>query len=359
MLLHGEQYMELKKPFPATGATLTNEISVLDVADKGKGCVLILAVKTKDALGDLVCYNEYSNFIRGVSGVGTKGAVDRGAATASNEPPKRKPDVIVTEKTSADQAALYRLSGDRNPLHIDPEMSKMGGFDVPILHGLCSFGIAGKHVFQNFCKGDASAFKSIKVRFAKFVFPGETLQTEMWKSDDGKKIIFQVRVLERDVLAITNAAVELNVAGSASEKSLSSSPAAASSAGLPAVDGFKSSALFQQIAAGMKAGTEASRKQNVKKINSIFLFEITSDNKSKKQQWYIDLKNGTGSVGLGKPAASDVQISIADSDFVLLASGKLSGQKAFSAGKIKVKGQMMLATKLDAVLKDSIARAKM
>jgi multifunctional beta-oxidation protein len=107
MLLHGEQYLELKKPIPTSG-TLTNEVRVLDVLDKGKGCVLILAVTTKDAQGDVVCYNEYSNFIRGVSGVGTKGTVDRGAATAANVPPKRKPDLVITEKTSADQAALYR-----------------------------------------------------------------------------------------------------------------------------------------------------------------------------------------------------------------------------------------------------------
>jgi multifunctional beta-oxidation protein len=199
-LLHGEQFLELKKAIPTSG-TLTSEAKLVDVLDKGKNCVLIIGVTTKDSNGDVVCYNEFSNFIRGVSGVGNK-ASDRGAATASNEPPKRNPDKIVSEKTNENQAALYRLSGDRNPLHIDPEMSKIGGFDVPILHGLCSFGISVKHILKNFGRP-----KNIKVRFSKNVFPGETLQTEMWK--EGRKVYFQVRVLERNVLAITNAAVEL------------------------------------------------------------------------------------------------------------------------------------------------------
>ncbi|KAI3641217.1 hypothetical protein MIR68_000689 [Amoeboaphelidium protococcarum] len=209
MLLHGEQYLEIKSPLPTSGQ-LTNEAKVVDILDKGKGCILIIGVTSKDQSGNVVCYNEYSNFIRGISGVGNKKVSDRGAATAQNNPPKRAPDFVIKEKTVEDQAALYRLNGDRNPLHIDPEMAAMGGFDVPILHGLCTFGIAGRQIFQKFANSDPSKFKSIKVRFAKHVFPGETLQTEMWKSDDGKKILFQVRVLERDVLAITNAAVELN-----------------------------------------------------------------------------------------------------------------------------------------------------
>ncbi|KAH6588878.1 hypothetical protein BASA61_005790 [Batrachochytrium salamandrivorans] len=110
-----------------------------------------------------------------------------GPQTASNDPPKRAPDHIVREKTFDDQAALYRLSGDYNPLHIDPGMSSMGGFETPILHGLPTFGISGKHIFSTYANNDATKFKSIKARFAKHVFPGETLETHMWK--EGNKII--------------------------------------------------------------------------------------------------------------------------------------------------------------------------
>ncbi|KAK9700622.1 bifunctional hydroxyacyl-CoA dehydrogenase/enoyl-CoA hydratase fox2 [Basidiobolus ranarum] len=91
----------------------------------------------------------------------------------------------------------------------------MGGFDVPILHGLCSMGIAGKHVFQTYGNNKPDAFKSVKVRFAKHVFPGETLETQMWK--EGNKVIFQVRVVERDVIAVANAAVELNISSPSSK----------------------------------------------------------------------------------------------------------------------------------------------
>ncbi|RCI03338.1 hypothetical protein CU098_011531, partial [Rhizopus stolonifer] len=207
MLLHGEQFLSLKKPIPTSG-TLKSKARLIDILDKGKGASVIIGVTTTDESGEVVFENEFTLFIRGSGGFGgnSKGA-DRGAATATNAVPNRKPDAVVTEKTHEDQAALYRLSGDYNPLHIDPEMSSMGGFDVPILHGLCSFGISGKHVLKTFGNNDPETFSNIKARFAKHVFPGETLETSMWK--EGNKVIFQTRVVERDVIAISNAAVEL------------------------------------------------------------------------------------------------------------------------------------------------------
>ncbi|CAO3639563.1 unnamed protein product [Cunninghamella blakesleeana] len=208
MLLHGEQFLELKKAIPTSG-TLKSKARVVDILDKGKGATVVVGVTTVDESGEVVFENEFTLFIRGSGGFGgDKKGADRGAATAANTPPNRKPDVVVTEKTNEDQAALYRLSGDYNPLHIDPDMSAIGGFDVPILHGLCSFGISGKHVLKAFGNNDPATFKNIKVRFAKHVFPGETLETQMWK--EGNKVIFQTRVVERDVIAISNAAVELN-----------------------------------------------------------------------------------------------------------------------------------------------------
>ncbi|CAO3689822.1 unnamed protein product [Rhizopus stolonifer] len=207
MLLHGEQFLSLKKPIPTSG-TLKSTARLVEVLDKGKGASVVVGVTTVDESGEVVFENEFTLFIRGSGGFnGQKKGQDRGAATAVNKIPNRKPDAVVTEKTSEDQAALYRLSGDYNPLHLDPEMSAIGGFDVPILHGLCSFGISGKHVLKAFGKNDPTSFKNIKARFAKHVFPGETLETSMWK--EGNKVIFQTRVVERDVIAISNAAVEL------------------------------------------------------------------------------------------------------------------------------------------------------
>ena len=120
--------------------------------------------------------------------------------------PQRAPDSVVEEKTTEEQAAIYRLSGDRNPLHIDPEFSKVGGFKEPILHGLCSFGIAGKAVVRTY-----GQFKNIKVRFAGVVIPGQTLVTEMWK--EGNVVIFQTKVKETGKLCIGGAGAELAGAG--------------------------------------------------------------------------------------------------------------------------------------------------
>lgn len=204
MLLHGEQYLEVKKyPIPTSGR-LISKGRLLEVVDKGTAAVVKNAVTTVNAeTGEELFYNEMTIFLRGCGAFGgPKKPKDRGPSTAANKPPNRMADVVVEEKTTEEQAALYRLSGDYNPLHVDPSFAKMGGFKQPILHGLCFFGIAGKAVYEKF-----GPFKNIKVRFAGTVVPGETLVTEMWK--EGRKVIFQTRVKETGKLAIGGAAAEL------------------------------------------------------------------------------------------------------------------------------------------------------
>ncbi|GAA5910845.1 hypothetical protein JCM6882_003442 [Rhodosporidiobolus microsporus] len=203
MLLHGEQYLSLKKPLPTSG-TLVSESKLAEVLDKGKAAAVTTVTLTKDkATGEVLCENHSTVFIRGAGGFGgKKTGGDRGAATALNKPPSRKPDHVVEEKTLPQQAAIYRLSGDYNPLHVDPNFAKVGGFDQPILHGLCSFGISGKHIFRKY-----GAYSDIKVRFAGVLFPGETLVTEMWK--EGGKVIFVTKCKERNTTVLSSAAVTL------------------------------------------------------------------------------------------------------------------------------------------------------
>ncbi|PVI06258.1 peroxisomal multifunctional enzyme type 2 [Periconia macrospinosa] len=209
MLLHGEQYLEIRKfPIP-TEAKLVSYPALVEVVDKGAAGIIVTGTTTKDAnSGEDIFYNESTVFVRGSGGFGgpSKGS-DRGAATKVHKPPQRAPDAVVEEQTSPDQAALYRLSGDLNPLHIDPEFSKVGGFKDPILHGLCFFGISGKHVLKTY-----GAFKNIKVRFAGTVIPGQTLKTEMWKVNN--TVVFQTTVVETGKLCISGAGAELLGAGS-------------------------------------------------------------------------------------------------------------------------------------------------
>jgi multifunctional beta-oxidation protein len=206
MLLHGEQYMEVRKfPIPTTANTLTYP-KLIDVIDKGNAAIVVAGYTTKDAkTGEDLFYNESSVFIRGSGGFGGSPkptAVRPKAATAAYKAPQRQPDAVVEEKTSEDQAALYRLNGDRNPLHIDPEFSKVGGFKTPILHGLCSLGVSAKAVFSKY-----GPYKNLKVRFAGVVLPGQTLKTEMWK--EGNTVLFQATVVETGKPAITGAGAEL------------------------------------------------------------------------------------------------------------------------------------------------------
>lgn len=202
-VLHGEQYLEIKQfPIPTSG-NLRTETHLIEVVDKGNAALVRRGNTTVDASNKPVFYSESVSFVRKAGGFGgAKQGSERGAATAANNPPKRSPDKVIEEKTDEGLAAIYRLMGDYNPLHIDPSFSKVGGFDIPILHGLASFGISGKHVFQTY-----GMFKNIKVRFSGVVLPGQTIVTEMWK--EGGKVIFAAKVKETGKPCLSSAAVEL------------------------------------------------------------------------------------------------------------------------------------------------------
>eukprot|EP00002_Diphylleia_rotans_P027994 TRINITY_DN563_c0_g1_i1.p1 TRINITY_DN563_c0_g1~~TRINITY_DN563_c0_g1_i1.p1 ORF type:complete len:436 (+),score=125.50 TRINITY_DN563_c0_g1_i1:94-1401(+) len=344
MLLHGEQYLEVKKPIP-TAATLVNTARVKHVYDKVKGAVIVLEAESKDQQGETVFLNEFSVFIRGIGGFGG----DRGPSNDVNVPPNRAPDAIETESVPPNQALIYRLSGDYNPLHADPTMASMGGFNQPILHGLCTFGYAGRAVLKNFCNNDPARFKSIQVRFAKHVFPGETLITEMWKVSPSK-VVFQVKVKERNAVCVSNACVEI-VPAEGETQSAETSNSSASAGGAVTVAGFTSSALFE----AMKLAVEADPAL-VKKVNGIFQFDLTAAGKT--ESWTADLKAGTVYLGAAKPKA-DATISITDENFVALSDGKLNPQKAFMQGLLKVKGNMGLVQKLELVTKAAKGKAKL
>ena len=194
--------------------------------------------------------------------------------------------------------------------------SKVGGFPTPILHGLCFFGISGKHIYQKY-----GPFKNIKVRFAGTVIPGETLVTEMWK--EGNKVIFQTKVKERNAMAITSAAAELT---STSRPSSSSSSTKTGGNDIE-VPGFGASKVFAQAKAQLDATSPQDKAAKLKKANGVFQFDVTND-AGKTESWTIDAKN-EGTIKKGAATKPDVTIILKDSDLVSLASGKGSAQSLF------------------------------
>lgn len=201
-LLHGENRIELYKPLPPK-AKLSATSTVKAIYDKGKGAVVINEIEAKDDKGELLFKNISSIFVRGEGGWGG----DRGPSGPKNEPPDRKPDAVVAMKTNDNQAQLYRLCGDKNPLHVDPKFAKLSGFEKPILHGLCTYGHCARAVLKTFCDNDPAKMKAFEVRFSGVVFPGETITTEMWKESDNK-IILRAFTKEGNYV-ISNAAAEI------------------------------------------------------------------------------------------------------------------------------------------------------
>jgi len=179
MLLHGEQYLEIvQRPIP-TSANVISKARVKAIYDKGKGALIVLEVTTTQDDGSVLFKNEFGVFLRGEGGFGGEAGPAPG-----NEAPSRAPDAVVELPTMTHQALLYRLSGDKNPLHADPGFASMGGFSKPILHGLCTFANVGRAVIQACAADDPTRFRSIKVRFVRPVMPGDTITVQMWRDSD-------------------------------------------------------------------------------------------------------------------------------------------------------------------------------
>ncbi|MEU6085750.1 MaoC/PaaZ C-terminal domain-containing protein [Streptomyces sp. NPDC047085] len=188
-VLHGGQTLEIHRPIPAEGtATATNRLAA--VYDKGKAAILVLRTEVADADGPLWT-NDAQIFVRGEGGWGG----DRGPSTRL-DPPTGDPDRTVERRVREDQALLYRLSGDWNPLHADPEFARRAGFEKPILHGLCTYGITLKAVVDTLLGGDVSRVRSYTTRFAGVVYPGETLRIRMWREEGSVRVA--VSAVERE-----------------------------------------------------------------------------------------------------------------------------------------------------------------
>jgi len=201
MLLHGEQDIEIHRPLPPE-AKMKGRTRIADIFDKGKAALTILenSVSTED--GEPLFTTRMALFMRGEGGFGGESG-----PPAANQAPDREPDAVFESETLPQQALLYRLNGDKNPLHCDPEFAAMGGFDVPIIHGLCSYGITCKAVVDGMLDGDPTRLARYQARFKGVAWPGETYQVRCWNEDG--KILVEAWSKDRNEAIITNAAVTL------------------------------------------------------------------------------------------------------------------------------------------------------
>lgn len=180
MIVHGTQRVELARPVPVEGSlTCTTEVTAIH--DKGKGGVVGLTTTGVDESGETVVTTVVGLFIRGAGGFGE----GNGPEAMRRAVPDRAPDHELTAPTGRDQALLYRLSGDRNPLHSDPSLATAVGFERPILHGLCTFGIAGRVLLHALVEGDPARVTAMEGRFSKPVLPGDELTVRAWDEDGG------------------------------------------------------------------------------------------------------------------------------------------------------------------------------
>jgi acyl dehydratase len=214
-IVHGEQRVTLQRPLPVAGRGIAT-LRIADVFDKGvgRGAVLLAETTLRDAAGGEPFATLLSTvFARGDGGFG--GPAGRGPAPHAL--PQRAPDDTVTLQVRPEQALLYRLCGDRNPLHADPAFARAAGFDRPILHGLCSYGMAAAAVVKAACAHDAARLTHIEARFTAPVFPGETIATDVWV--DGGTASFRTRVVERAVVALDHGMARITTSGASSPPS--------------------------------------------------------------------------------------------------------------------------------------------
>lgn len=208
-LVHGEQYLTLHKPIPPSGSVI-GRTRITHIVDKGagKGALLYIERKVTDkASGELLATLLQVTFLRGDGGYSASGQPSDVPPPPLPALPEEPPDAITQLPTTPQMALIYRLSGDTNPLHADPAVAKAAGFPRPILHGMAVYAVACHAILKTHCDYEPERLRSLAVRFSAPIFPGETVQTEMWKRE--ARVFFRARVLERDSIVLNNGLAEI------------------------------------------------------------------------------------------------------------------------------------------------------
>lgn len=215
-LVHGEQDIVLHQPIPAAGVLLSrSRIGAICDKGPGKGAVVELSRDLRDPAGNLYAEVRQTVFCRGDGGYSQHGGRSDDPPAALPASPEREPDVEVDLPTLPQAALIYRLSGDLNPLHSDPATARRAGFDRPILHGLCTYGMAARAALQALCDYDGSSIRRLAARFSSPVFPGETIRFRFWRAAEGV-VHLSARVPARDVTVLSHGVLELTSAAQSS-----------------------------------------------------------------------------------------------------------------------------------------------
>jgi acyl dehydratase len=199
-IVHGEQGLVLHRPLPTEGEIIgRSRVTGLVDRGEGKGALMYSEREVIDArTGERLATLTSTSFLRGDGGFGGPS----GPVRQPHPEPERAPDLSLELPTRPEQALVYRLNSDLNPLHIDPQVAQAAGFPRPILHGLCTFGVVCHALLRTLCGYDTTRFGRMEVRFSSPVFPGETIRTEIWREEGGAA--FRARVVERDKVVVSN-----------------------------------------------------------------------------------------------------------------------------------------------------------
>ncbi|KAJ6219956.1 hypothetical protein RDWZM_005768 [Blomia tropicalis] len=372
--LHGEQYLKLYQPIPASGK-LTSKPRLIDVLDKGAGALILIDVPTYDESGTLMFRNQLSLMMMGSGNFGGKRSTEDESVVSVVDVPKRQPDAIIYQQTTSDQAAIYRLCGDLNPLHIDPTFSTIGGFERPILHGLCTLGFATRHVMQCFVSNVddvQEVFDACKARFVGAIIPGQTIETRCWRSHTNSggssgiadhqltRIHFECYVKETGNKIISSAFVDLKLPvdtvasipplpPSASNVNIVTLPHSNFNTDIPNTTTMSPTDTTR---VGKIFDTEVRKKISqhpdiFARLNTIFEFNIIKD--GLYFTWIIDLKSKPAEIYEGSPKndqPADVMITVEDHLIVDIFEGKEDSILAFMSGKLTATGNVLLAQKL-------------
>lgn len=204
-LVHGEQSVTIHNPLPCEGEFVGSTVfEGVDDKGPGKGAVVQVARTITGVDGTLYAVDRRTAFLRGDGGCGSAGmALHKPEPVVAN----RDPDLVVTLATAPEQALIYRLSGDLNPLHVDPAVAKAGGFDRPILQGLCTYGVVGRALIAALCNNRTDRLRRLDARFSSPVYPGETIETRIWTGNGPAR--FEAYSVEREVRVLSHGSAEI------------------------------------------------------------------------------------------------------------------------------------------------------